>query len=380
MSRFFSKSLSSLSPYMPGEQPKETGLIKLNTNENPYGPGPLVAQKLAELATERAGADLAESAAETLRLYPDPECKELVTAIEEFYGLPSGQVMVGNGSDELLGFAFIAYTDEGRKIVFPEISYGFYPVFSRVFKTAFQTIPLQADLTIKPSDYYNAKGTVLIANPNAPTGIALSRKEIEEILQNNRNNLVIIDEAYVDFGAESCAPLINTYDNLLVIQTLSKSRSLAGLRVGFAMANEELIEDLNRIKYSFNPYNLDRLAIRIAAAAMKDRDYFETTRQAVIKTREWFADEMTKRGFAVLPSQANFVFVKVGGTERVQVGTGKALDGEAYFEALRTKNILVRYFDKDKICDYVRITIGKKSDMEQLLAATDTILQEFQTQ
>jgi len=369
MSRFFSKELSGLSPYTPGEQPKEDGLIKLNTNENPYSPGLEVEEILAGLSVE------------TLRLYPDPECRELVSAIEEYYGLKPGQVMVGNGSDELLGFAFMAFTDAGRKIVFPEISYGFYPVFGRVFKTTFQAIPLKADLTIDPSDYYNADGTVVIANPNAPTGIALTRREIECILQNNPDNLVIIDEAYVDFGGESCVPLIDQYDNLLVIQTFSKSRSLAGCRVGFAIACDAIISDLNRIKYSFNPYNLDRLAIRIAAAAMNDRSTFESNRQEVIYTREWFAEEMTKRGFAVLPSKANFVFAKFGIAKFGQLDNEPAeetqsLRGEAYFQALREKNILVRYFDTEKIRDYVRITIGKKSDMEKLLAATDAILQE----
>lgn len=362
MSRFFSKELDTLSPYIPGEQPKAAGLtslIKLNTNENPYGPGPLVGKYLREQFLNGPFSD-------TLRLYPDPECKELVSAIEEYYGLKSGQVMVGNGSDEILGFAFMAYTDARREIVFPEISYGFYPVFSRVFKTAFRAIPLKADLSIEPSDYYNAQGTMVIANPNAPTGIALGRKEIEGILQNNPDNLVIIDEAYVDFGGESCIPLIQTYDNLLVIQTLSKSRSLAGCRVGFAVANEEIIRDMNRIKYSFNPYNLDRLSIQIASAAMKDTETFEMNRQEVIKNREWFTAEMTKRGFQTLPSSANFVFAKYDNQRQ--------LGGEAYFQALRAKNILVRHFDKDKIRDYVRITIGKKSDMEQLLSATDVIL------
>jgi histidinol-phosphate aminotransferase len=366
MSRFFSKELDSLSPYTPGEQPKAAGLsslIKLNTNENPYGPGPLVEKILGEQCLNVPFSDL-------MRLYPDPECKELVSAIEDYYGLASGQAMVGNGSDEILGFAFMAYTDTGREIVFPEISYGFYPVFSRVFKTAFQAIPLKEDLTIEPSDYYNAQGTVVIANPNAPTGIALSRKEIEGILRNNPENLVVIDEAYVDFGGESCIPLIGYYDNLLVIQTLSKSRSLAGCRVGFAVANEEIIKDMNRIKYSFNPYNLDRLAIRIAAAAMKDKETFEANRLEVINNREWFIDEMTKRGFLVLPSSANFVFVKVHNHQQ--------LGGEGYYQALRAKNILVRHFDKDKIRDYVRITIGKKSDLEQLLSATDDIFQKLQ--
>ena len=352
MSRFFSKSLESLAPYTPGEQPKEAGLIKLNTNENPFGPGPKVVEVLRE------------QSAETLRLYPDPECRELVSAIEAYYGLSTGQAMVGNGSDELLGFAFMAYGDENKKIVFPETTYGFYPVFSTVFKAAYKTVPLKGDLTVDPADYYNAEGTVVLANPNAPTGMGLQRDQIRGILDNNPDNLVIIDEAYVDFGGESCVPLIPEYDNLLVIQTFSKSRSLAGARVGFALGNRGLIADLNRIKYSFNPYNLDRLAIRIAAAAINDKEYFEATRQEIIATREWFTAEMAKRGFTCLPSQANFIFARPETPMR----------GKAYFEALREQNILVRHFDKDGIEDYVRITIGTREEMERLLSATDDIL------
>jgi histidinol-phosphate aminotransferase len=353
MSRFFSKSLESLAPYTPGEQPKEAGLIKLNTNENPYGPGPKVVEVLRELS------------AETLRLYPDPECRELVSAIEAYYGLSAGQVMVGNGSDELLGFAFMAYGDETGEIVFPETSYGFYPVFGKVFKAAFKTVPLKGDLTIDPVDYYNAKGTVVLANPNAPTGMGLRRGQIRDILDNNQDNLVIIDEAYVDFGGESCVQLIPEYDNLLVIQTFSKSRSLAGARVGFALGNRELIADLNRIKYSFNPYNLDRLAIRIATAAINDKEYFEATRREIIATREWFAAELERRGFVCLPSQANFIFAR----------PTNPMGGKLYFEALRRQSILVRHFDKAGIEDYVRITIGTREEMERLLSATDTILQ-----
>lgn len=361
MSRFFSKSLESLAPYTPGEQPKESGLIKLNTNENPYGPGPKVDSVLRE------------QSAETLRLYPDPECRELTAAIEAYYGLSQGQVMVGNGSDELLGFAFMAYADEGRTIMFPETSYGFYPVFGQVFQANCKTVPLKTGLTVDPTDYYHAGATVVLANPNAPTGIGLTRDQIRGILDNNPDNLVVIDEAYVDFGGESCVPLIDRYDNLLVIQTFSKSRSLAGCRIGFALGNKELIADLNRIKYSFNPYNLDRLAIRIAAAAIDDKEYFEATRQEIVATREWFVAEMAKRGFGCLPSQANFVFAK-----RKAGGEAAQISGKAYFEALRARKILVRFFDKPGIEDYVRITIGTKDEMEKLLAATDDLLKEIQ--
>jgi histidinol-phosphate aminotransferase len=364
MSRFFSNQLGSLSPYTPGEQPQVKGLIKLNTNENPYGPGPEVARAIKEQSADR------------LRLYPDPACGELISAIQEYYGLSAGQVMVGNGSDELLGFAFMAFCDEDWEIRFPEISYGFYPVFANVFKTNFDAVPLKENLTIDPADYYNSQGTVVLANPNAPTGIGLSRTQIEGILQNNPDNLVIIDEAYVDFGGETCIPLIADYDNLLVIQTFSKSRSLAGCRVGFALGNPEIINDLNRIKFSFNPYNLDSLSIQIAAAAMKDRTYFEATCQEIMNTREWFSDQMTARGFTVLPSQANFVFVKCSPEERLPGGKSDLIDGKGYFEALRQKNILVRYFEKPKIQDYVRITIGTKGEMEELLAATDAIFRE----
>lgn len=350
MSRFFTKRLEGLAPYVPGEQPKIDGLVKLNTNENPYDPCG---------AVRDAGLD------ENLKCYPDPECGLLVDAIRTHYRLPAGTVMVGNGSDELLGFAFLAYGGPDNKMVFPQISYGFYPVFGQVFQTAFREIPLKGDLSIDPAEYRDAEGTIIIANPNAPTGIALSRKEMESILQSNPDRLVIVDEAYVDFGGESCIPLIDEYDNLLVIQTFSKSRSLAGCRVGFAVSNREIIGDLNRIKYSFNPYNLDRLAIKIATEAILDVEYFEGTRQKIIATREWLFREMTDRGFVVTPSKANFLFTKP-----------PQVDGRTYFQRLREKGILVRHFDKPEIEQFVRITIGTREDMAKLLKATDEILKE----
>ena len=354
MSRFFSKELEGLSPYTPGEQPKISGLIKLNTNENPYEPGPLVYQALLEPTSH------------DLRLYPDPGATPLVETIEKYYNLSSGQVMVGNGSDEILGFAFLAYSKEGSKILFPEISYGFYPVFAEVFKSSFKRIPLKEDLTIEPKDYYNANGTIVLANPNAPTGIALTLAQIESILQQNPNQLVIVDEAYVDFGGESAIPLIETYDNLLVIQTFSKSRGLAGCRVGFAVGNAEIIEDLNRIKFSFNPYNLDRLAIKIATAAMLDEDYFQQTREKIITTRDWLAQEMSLLGCQVLPSQANFLFLR-----------HPKVDGETYFQQLRQNGILVRHFDNPKIKDYIRVTIGTQDEMEQFLRVSREIIAQY---
>ena len=351
MSRFLNKNYETLEPYTPGEQPKVLDLIKLNTNENPYGPSPKVLEVLNSAEVEK------------LQLYSDPEASELVEAIADTYGLSRDQIAVGNGSDEILAFSFMAFQPEDGKIYFPDPSYGFYKVYGDIFKADRHPIPLTEDLRIDPEDYKNLDGTIIIANPNAPTGIALETGVIEEIIKSNPDNLVIIDEAYVDFGAKSCVPFIEKYDNILVIQTFSKSRSLAGSRVGFALGNRELIADLNRIKFSFNPYNLDRLAIRAAAAAMRDTEYFEKTRKDIITAREYTTAALEGLGFEVLPSQANFIFVRSG-----------EISGEAYFKGLREKNILVRYFGKDPIKDYVRITIGKPEQMGALLAATKELL------
>lgn len=352
MSRFLNKKYETLEPYTPGEQPKVLDLIKLNTNENPYGPSPKVLEVLSKAEIEK------------LQLYSDPEATELVEAIAANYGLQKEQVAVGNGSDEILAFAFMAFQPDNGNIYFPDPSYGFYKVYGDVFKANRKPIPLTEDLRIDPEDYKNLDGTIIIANPNAPTGIALETGVLEEIIQSNPDNLVIIDEAYVDFGAKTCVPFIEKYDNLLVIQTFSKSRSLAGSRVGFALGNKELIADLNRIKFSFNPYNLDRLAIRAAAAAMKDDAYFQKTRKQIMETREFTVAEMEKMGFDILPSSANFIFVR-----------NDQIFGKDYFDGLRENNILVRYFGKDPIGDYVRITIGKAEEMKQLLEVTAKLLE-----
>jgi len=352
MSRFLNRKYESLEPYTPGEQPKVLDLIKLNTNENPYGPSPEVLKVLNETEIGR------------LQLYSDPEAAELVEAIADNFGVDKDQVAVGNGSDEILAFSFMAFQPENGNIYFPDPSYGFYKVYGDIFQASRNPIPLTDDLRINPEDYKNLDGTIIIANPNAPTGIALETGVIEEIIKSNPDNLVIIDEAYVDFGANSCVPFIDKYDNILVIQTFSKSRSLAGSRVGFALGNRELIADLNRIKFSFNPYNLDRLAIRAAAAAMRDDEYFQYTRQQIMEIREFTVAEMEKLGFAVLPSQANFIFAR-----------HDRLAGKDYFEGLRERNILVRYFGKKPIEDYVRITIGKREDMEALLSVTRELLE-----
>lgn len=352
MSRFLNKKYETLEPYTPGEQPKVLDLIKLNTNENPYGPSPKVLEVLSKSEIEK------------LQLYSDPEATELVEAIATNYGLQKEQVAVGNGSDEILAFAFMAFQPDNGNIYFPDPSYGFYKVYGDVFKANRKPIPLTKDLRIDPEDYKNLDGTIIIANPNAPTGIALETGVLEEIIQSNPDNLVIIDEAYVDFGAKTCVPFIEKYDNLLVIQTFSKSRSLAGSRVGLALGNKELIADLNRIKFSFNPYNLDRLAIRAAAAAMKDDAYFQKTRKQIMETREFTVAEMKKMGFDILPSSANFIFVR-----------NEQISGKDYFDGLRENNILVRYFGKDPIRDYVRITIGKAEEMKQLLEVTAKLLE-----
>lgn len=352
MSRFLKKQYESLEPYTPGEQPKTAKLIKLNTNENPYGPGPTVRKVIDEAQVSK------------LMLYPDPEAAQLVEVIAEYYGLEKDQVMVGNGSDEVLAFSFMAFQNEERKFYFPETSYGFYKVYADVFQTQPVPIPLTEDLRINPEDYKNLDGTIVIANPNAPTGIALELEEIEEIIETNQSNLVIIDEAYIDFGAKSCVPFLQKYDNILIVQTFSKSRSLAGSRVGFALGSKEVISDLNRIKFSFNPYNLNRLSILAAAEAIRDEAYFQETRGKIMKTREDFTRKMEDLGFTVLPSSANFVFAKSG-----------SISGTDYFNGLRERNILVRHFDKDLISDYVRITIGREEDMDALLSATKELLE-----
>lgn len=352
MSRFLNSRYSTLEPYTLGEQPKVNGrLIKLNTNENPYPPSPRVIDVINNEELQK------------LKLYSDPAASELTEAIADFYGLKQTQVMVGNGSDEVLAFIFMALRGSNETIYYPEISYSFYPVYCDIFQARGVKMPLREDFSIGASDYFNLDGTIVITNPNAPTGRALTLDEIESILINNEENLVVIDEAYVDFGAESAVKLIDRYDNLLVVQTFSKSRSLAGARIGFAMGSEEIIADMNRLKFSFNPYNLNRLSILAGTEAMRDRTYFEDTRHRIIETREAFVKEMEKMGFDVLPSKTNFVFA-----------TNGRISGEAYFKALRERNIIVRHFRDKKICDYVRITIGTPEEMKALTDATREIL------
>jgi len=354
MSRFLAEKYKQLKPYTPGEQPKNRDLIKLNTNESPFPPSPKVISEVYN-----------KDNANVLNLYPDPEAKELVKALSEYYGVPESCIFAGNGSDEILAFSFMAFQNKEKKFYFPNISYGFYSVYAEFSGADATQIPLDENFRIKTQNYFNLNGTIVIANPNAPTGISLLRSEIEEILKANQDNLVIVDEAYVDFGAESCIPLVKDHDNLLVVQTMSKSRNLAGARIGFAIASEEITCDLNRMKNSFNSYPLDRLSILAGAAAIKDETYFKTCIEQIKSIREEFTRQIKTLGFIALPSKANFVFVR-----------HKEISGEAYFNRLREKNILVRHFDRELIKDYVRITIGKKEEMETLLSVTREMLSE----
>nr|WP_315021601.1 histidinol-phosphate transaminase [uncultured Aminipila sp.] len=351
MSRFFSNKYNNLKPYTPEEQIQQKKTIVLNTNESPYPASSFVYRSIDQFEVDN------------LRKYSDSEANKLVKAIAENFGVNENQVAVGNGSDEILAFSFMAFQNQDKKFYFPKVSYELYSVYSDVFGVNKIEIPLAEDLSINPEDYFNLDGTIVIANPNTPTGIALTAIEVEEIVRTNRNNLVIIDEAYVDFGAESCVPLVEKFDNLLIIQTFSKSRNLAGARVGFAIANAEIIADLNRIKFSFHSHNINRLSIIAGTATMKDKDYLKKCVNEIKKTRERFSKGMEALGFIVLESKANFVFIR-----------NNVLKGQEYFNALRDKNILVRHYNNPEIMDYVRVTIGTPEQMETFIKATKDIL------
>jgi histidinol-phosphate aminotransferase len=352
MSRYWSEVAKSLTPYVPGEQPKLANLIKLNTNENPYGPSPKVL------------AALRQDISDELRLYPDPDGSRLKAAVAAYFGnIESGQVFVGNGSDEVLAHVFLALLKHDRPILFPDITYSFYPVYCRLYGIEFEAVPLTECFDIRPTDYLKANGGVIFPNPNAPTGRALALADIERIVAGNPDSVVIIDEAYVDFGAESAVSLVNSYPNLLVVQTLSKSRSLAGLRVGFAVGDAKLIEALERVKNSFNSYPLDRLALAGASAAIEDREWFEQTRQAVMRSRESLTGQMENLGFQVLPSSANFIFTR-----------HPTRDAGELAQALRERGIIVRHFRLPRIEHFLRITIGTEEQCQALVAALTEIL------
>ncbi len=352
MSQYWSELVRQLNPYVPGEQPQIPGLIKLNTNESPYPPSPKVAEALEQ-------ADPAQ-----LRLYPDPNSVRLKAALAQNADLEPNQVFVGNGSDEILAFVFMAFFKQDQPLLFPDITYSFYPVYCQLLGIEARRIPLREDFSLALDDYPADNGGIIFPNPNAPTGMALPLSDIEALLKRNRNSVLVVDEAYVDFGAESAAALINRYNNLLVVQTFSKSRSLAGLRVGFALGSVELIEGLDRVKNSFNSYPIDRLAETAACAALEDRDYFERSSRQVIATRAWTVEALLKLGFEVLPSSANFVLAR----------PPKSAQAEHLTQALRGKKILVRHFNKPRIQEYLRITIGTDEEMRQLLGALQALL------
>jgi histidinol-phosphate aminotransferase len=352
MSQFWSSIVHGLTPYVPGEQPKVLDLVKLNTNENPYGPSPKV---LAAITAE---------ATDSLRLYPDPNSERLKKAIADYHGLSTDQVFVGNGSDEVLAHVFQALLKHSRPLLFPDITYSFYPVYCGLYGIEYESLALDRHFEINIHDYDRPNGGIIFPNPNAPTGIPLELARIEALLEKNRHSVVVIDEAYVDFGTESAVRLINTYPNLLVIQTLSKARSLAGLRLGFAMGHADLIEALTRVKDSFNSYPIDRLAEAGAIAAMEDVDYFEEMRGKVIATRESLVKQMGAMGFTVLPSGGNFIFAKHA-----------EIDGAVLAQQLREQRIIVRHFmNPVRITPFVRITIGTELQMVQLLSALSLIV------
>ena len=352
MSKFLSPRLEAVTPYTPGEQPQDQQYIKLNTNESPYLPSPAVIAAVSEHEVEK------------LRLYSDPACADLLKAAAAHFGLQPEQIMPGNGSDENLFFALRAFCDADHPLAYADITYGCYGVWCGLMHIPSHIIPLKEDFTLDPKDYYGLNQTIVLANPNAPTGIALPRAEIEGILKANPNNVVIVDEAYVDFGGESCVPLIDQYDNLLVVQTFSKSRQLAGARLGLAMGNAALIADLNRVKFSLNPYNINRLTLKAGQAALEDTAYFEKTRAAIMDTRAWTMQQLTDRGFTVLDSRANFVFAS---TERI--------NGGELYKKLKKNGILVRHFDAPRIENWLRITIGTPEQMQALMDAVDKILE-----
>ncbi len=351
MSRFLSSRLKQLEPYTPGEQPQIKNLIKLNTNESPFPPS-------------RNAVRLACDAACDLNLYPDPECRLLTQKLADNLGVDVDEVLVTNGSDEILNFAFMAFCDESTPAIFPDITYGFYKVFAQLNNVPYREISLDDRLEINLKDYKKAKGTIFIANPNAPTGLYFEPEEIEEVVKANPDNIVVVDEAYVDFGNKSCVPLIKKYNNLLVTQTFSKSRSMAGARLGFGVASKDLIRDLNTIKYSTNPYNINKMSMAAGIGALLDEEYTKANCEQICKNREYIKTELVGMGFEVTNSKANFLFAKHPG-----------ISGEYIYSELRKRCILVRHFTNERIADYNRITVGTKEQMDKFLCAIREILE-----
>ncbi len=352
MSKFFSDKYAALTPYVPGEQPKDQQYIKLNTNEFPFPPP----QSVVDAAKTEAG---------KLQLYSDPECTRFIEKAAQVWGVKKTQILATNGSDEILNFAFMAFCDKNHPIAFPDISYGFYSVFADLNGIPYKKIPLKADFSVDYRDYIGIGKNIVIANPNAPTGLALSRAQVEEIVKSNPDNVVIIDEAYVDFGGETCAPLIEKYDNLLITQTFSKSRGLAGARLGIGIACEGLIADLNTIKYSTNPYNVNRMTMMAGYAALCEDEYYKNKCAEICKTREYTAKALKEMGVEVLDSKTNFLFAQ---TDKIS--------GKELYEKLKENGILIRHFNGGRIDNFNRITIGTKEQMDVFLAKTEEILRE----
>lgn len=352
MSKFLDKKYRSLVPYVPGEQPK-TDYIKLNTNESPFSP--------SEKSISAAEKELSR-----LNLYPDPECLSLRKKYAEVLGrgITEKEIFVGNGSDEVLYLAFNAFGERG--FVFPDISYGFYPVYAQISGSAYREIPLKSDYTLDLEKLIRAEENVVIANPNAPTGIAITKANIINLVESKKDRLVVVDEAYVDFGGESCVDLIGKYNNLLVTHTFSKSRSLAGARLGFGVANKEIIDDLNLLKYSVNPYNINRVTLAMGIGVLEDEEYTKENCRKIMDNREFTREQLTEMGFNVLPSQSNFLFA-----------SHKEISGKAVYTYLRERGILVRYFDKDRLRDFVRITIGSREQMKKLTAVVKKMTEEL---
>ncbi len=338
-------------PYTPGEQPKIKNIIKLNTNENPYPPAPAVEGALRNMD------------ADAFRKYPDPGCSRLVNAIADFYKVDKDNVFVGVGSDDVLSMAFLTFFNSNKPVLFPDITYSFYDVWAQLYRIPYEQIPLKSDFTIEPSDYFRENGGIVIANPNAPTGVELPLSAIEEIVKRNPDVVVIVDEAYVDFGGESALPLIDKYDNLLVVQTFSKSRSMAGMRIGYAFGSKKLIGYLSDAKFSFNSYTMNMPSLELGALAIEDRDYFEKTRSMIIRTRERTKEELSKLGFVFADSKTNFIFAM-----------HPDRPGKELFEYLRQHDIIVRRFDLPRISEYLRISIGTDEEMDTLISVLKEII------
>ena len=357
MSKFWNDKIKEIEPYVPGEQPKDKKYIKLNTNENPYSPSEKVIEKIKSMSLK------------DLKLYPDPDVSELRKVIAEYFSkkiderITKEQIFVGNGSDEVLALIFMTFFNKGDKVYYPDITYSFYPVYADLFDLKEVRIPLNENFEIEIDKYFGVDGHIIITNPNAPTSIALKLGEIEEIVKKNPNQLVVVDEAYIDFGAESAVKLVNKYDNVLVVQTFSKSRSFAGMRLGYAIGSGNIIEGLNRLKFSFNSYTIDRISIEAGIESFKDDDYFVKINAKIIETREKTVKKLKELGFKVLNSSANFIFIS----------HNKVFAGDLY-KQLKDNGILVRYFAKDRIDNYLRVTIGTDEEMEIFIEKLEKLL------